>query len=229
LVDSVGHDWDHVAFDPESRLVVSPVPGKRTAENVRILVQDFKKRTGGRAMSLMTGDGYPAYREAILEAYGAVFVPPRTGRVGRPKNPYKVPAEDLLYATVHKTRRKGRVVKVETRLVFGTEEMLAVALEESPASGGVNTSYLERCNATARHMNGRESRKVYTFSRDRDVHEHAAWFTTVCYNFCHGHASLRAEVEPRRHEHRSPATAAGLADHIWSVAEIVGYQHLDTS
>jgi hypothetical protein len=41
--DRRGDDWDHVAFDPESRLVVSPVPGKRTAENVRILVQDLNQ------------------------------------------------------------------------------------------------------------------------------------------------------------------------------------------
>ena len=180
-------------------------------------------------MRLITSDEYPPYREAILAEYGVPFVPPHTGRPGRPKAPCKVPSKELLYATVHKTREKGRVVKVETRLVFGTEDMLAEALEESTVSGGVNTSYLERYNATARHMNGRESRKVYTYSKDWDMHERAAWFTTVCYNFCHDHASLRAEVEPGRYEHRSPAMAAGLADHIWSVAEIVGHQLLDTS
>lgn len=205
------------------------MPGKRTAENVRILVQDFKKRTGGRAMNLMTSDEYPAYEEAILAEYGVTFVPPRTGRPGRPKAPCKVPPKELLYATVHKTREKGRVVKVETRLVFGTEDMLVEALDESSVSGGVNTSYLERYNATARHMNGRESRKVYTYSKDWDMHEWAAWFTTVCYNFCHDHASLRVKLRPGHYEHRSPAMAAGLADHIWSVAEIVDYQLFDTS
>jgi hypothetical protein len=41
---------------------------------------------------------------------------------------------------VHKTREEGRVVDVETRLVFGTADMLAAALEESSVSGGVNTS-----------------------------------------------------------------------------------------
>ena len=49
-----GDNWDHVALDPEHRLVVSVVPGKRTAENVEALVQDFKERTEGRPMNLIT-------------------------------------------------------------------------------------------------------------------------------------------------------------------------------
>jgi hypothetical protein len=51
-----GDNWDHVAFDPEHRLVVSVVPGKRTEEKVRQLVSDFKTRTGGRFMNLLTSD-----------------------------------------------------------------------------------------------------------------------------------------------------------------------------
>ncbi len=179
-------------------------------------------------MNLMTSDEYPAYENAILEEYGVTFVPPRTGRQGRPKGPCKVPPEDLLYATVHKTRKKGRVVKVETRIVFGTQEMLAKALVKSSVSEKVNTSHLERYNATSRHMNGRQSRKVYTFSKDWDMHEWAAWFTTVCYNFCHDHASLKVK-KAGGYEHRSPAMAAGLADHIWSVGELVCYQIPDTT
>jgi len=65
-----GDNWDHVALDPEHRLVVSVVPGKRTAENVETLVQDFKERTEGRPMNLITSDEYKPYRGAILKAYG---------------------------------------------------------------------------------------------------------------------------------------------------------------
>ena len=83
--------WDHVAFDAESRLVVRvSCPGERTAENVVAVVGDFKRRTGGRVMDLITTDGYPAYEEAILDAYGETITPPRTGKRGRPKASYKV-------------------------------------------------------------------------------------------------------------------------------------------
>ena len=53
-----GDNWDHVAYDPEHRLVISVVPGKRTAKNVEKLMTDFKKRTAGRIMNLITSDEY---------------------------------------------------------------------------------------------------------------------------------------------------------------------------
>jgi IS1 family transposase len=85
-----GDNWDHVAFDPEHRLVVSVVPGQRTQGKVHRLVKDFRERTHGRLMNLMTSDEYPAYEAAILEAYGVEKVSPRTGRPGRPRKPIKV-------------------------------------------------------------------------------------------------------------------------------------------
>jgi len=79
-----GGNWDHVAYAPEHRLVVSVVPGKRTEDHSHRLVQDFQQRTGGRIMNLMTSDEYPAYKTAIFEAYGvAQAIPPRAGRDDR--------------------------------------------------------------------------------------------------------------------------------------------------
>ena len=54
-----GDGWDHVGIDPEHRLVVSVVVGKRTSEHVRDLIGDFKKRTQNRIMNLITTDEYP--------------------------------------------------------------------------------------------------------------------------------------------------------------------------
>ena len=79
-----------MAFDPEHRLVVSVVPGERTAESVQELVSDVKERLGGRAPELITTDEDSAYEGAILEAFGTEVVPPRTGKRGRPRKPYKV-------------------------------------------------------------------------------------------------------------------------------------------
>ena len=52
-----GDTWDHVAIDSESRLVISVVAGEQTAENVAALVEDFKRRTGGRLMDPITTNG----------------------------------------------------------------------------------------------------------------------------------------------------------------------------
>src|SRR6516225_3096705 len=72
-----GDCWDHVAFDPEHRLVVSVVPGERTAESVHELVDDVKGRLEGRAPCLITTDEYSPYEGAILEAFGEDVVPRR--------------------------------------------------------------------------------------------------------------------------------------------------------
>jgi len=85
-----GDTWDHVAFDAESRLVLCVVPGERTAENVVAVVEDFRRRTGGRLMDLITTDGDSADEDAILAASGETITPPRTGKRGRPRAPYKV-------------------------------------------------------------------------------------------------------------------------------------------
>ncbi len=84
-----------MAYDPEHRLVVAVVPGARDVEGTEALVAESRRRTGGRAMRLMTSDAYPAYEAAILDAYGETVVPPRTGRPGRPKGASKVPPADL--------------------------------------------------------------------------------------------------------------------------------------
>lgn len=79
-----GDNWDHVAVDGEHRPVLSTVPGKRSAEHVQELVDDVKRRTGGRVPRLITADGYAPYRRAILNAYGTRVVPGQTSKPGRP-------------------------------------------------------------------------------------------------------------------------------------------------
>jgi hypothetical protein len=99
--------------------VIAGVLGKRTARNVATLVDELRRRTGGRPLSLITTDEYAPYREAILKGYGETVTPPRTGRRDRPRKPYQVAPASLVYATVDKTRRKGRVVEVEPRWSSG--------------------------------------------------------------------------------------------------------------
>ena len=215
-----GDHWDHVALDPEHRLVVSVVPGKRTSENVRQLVGDFKKRTQGRMMNLITTDEYPAYETEILEAYGNTVAPQRTGKPGRPRrHPYKTPPDDLKYATVHKTREHGRVVKIDSRVVFGTVAAVMAALALSLVSKAINTAFVERHNGTDRNRNGRKVRKTYCFSKDWQVHEAVTYFTMYNYNFCWPVRTLRIKGSDGGWQKRTPAMAAGLADHVWPLSE----------
>lgn len=214
-----GDHWDHVALDPEHRLVVSVVPGKRTAEKAHAVVEDFQKRTGGRPMNLITSDEYKPYRGAILKAYGKRVVPRRTGRPGRPRGAYYKAPPGLKYATVHKTRKKGRVVKVDFRVVFGTAAAVKAALKSSAVSNKINTAFVERQNGTDRNRNGRKVRKTYCFSKDWDVHEAVTYFTMYTYNFCWPVRTLRQRDPDGHWNPRTPAMAAGLTDHVWSLWE----------
>jgi hypothetical protein len=198
------------------------VPGGRDVEGTEVLVGEFHRRTEGRTMRLMTSDAYPAYETAVLHAYGETVTPPRTGKPGRPKGPYKVAPEGLVYATVEKVTQKGRVVEILTRVVFGTMAAVAVALAGSRVSRSINTSFLERQHLTDRHHNARKSRKTYRFSKDWRYHEASPYFTLYSDNFCWPVRTLREPAEGRWRK-QTPAMAAGLADHIWSVYEWISF------
>jgi IS1 family transposase len=218
-----GDNWDHVAYDSEHRLVISVIPGKRTAKNVDKLVADFKKRTNGRIMNLITSDEYKPYKRAILKAYGKNTKVAHTGKRGRPKGSRRVPAKGLIYATVHKTRRKGRVVKINLRTVFGSKAEMETAIQVSAVSKTINTAFVERHNGTDRNRNARKVRKSYCFSKDWDIHNAMTYFTMFSYNFCWPVRTLRVQDRDDRWLSRTPAMVAGLTNHIWSLHEWSSY------
>jgi hypothetical protein len=189
--------------------VLSVVVGKRLAENAVLLLEDVSQRLGGRVPGLVTSAEYAAYPEALLAAFGEAVGPPRTGQPGRPAGPRLVPPEGLCHATVHKARAKGRVVAVQARVVLG----------ELPAGASVSPSYLERHNATDRHRHARTGRKTYRFSKDWDAREAVTAFTMYSDNFCWPARTLRERVGRGQWRQRTPAMAAGLADHVWSLEE----------
>jgi IS1 family transposase len=208
-----------VAIDAESRLVLAVVPGARDVESVEELIGEVKDRTGGEMLGLVTSDEYPAYETALLNAYGEEVETTTTGRPTRKMVAEKRPPSGMNYATVEKRREKGRVVEIVTRVVFGTMAAIQAVLAKSKARRRINTSFVERQNATDRHHNGRKVRKTYTFSKDWTVHEAMTYFTIYSYNFCWPVRTLREPIEEGRWRRRTPAMAAGLADHVWTMRE----------
>lgn len=217
--DPKGDWWDHVAYDPESRLVLAVVPGARDAESVEEVVGQYKRRTGGRVPDLATSDDDPAYETALLGAYGQEVMTTPTGMASRRMSPKKAPPPGMNYATVEKRREKGRVVEIVTRVVFGTMAAVQAALAKSTVSRWINTSFLERQNATDRHRNARKVRKTYTFRKDWRVHEAMTYFTMYSYNFCWPVRTLAERDHEGHWRRRTPAMAAGLADRVWTMRE----------
>ena len=208
----------HYLARPWFSLVIGP----RTQENAEALWDDVAERTDRVVPELITTDEHRVYAGAILATDGLATPVPRTGKRGRPPTPRLIPPRDVVYALVHKLRRKGRVVQVTIRRVFGTAHRLAQALARSGVSTHVNTSFVERFNATVRQHNSRKARKVYTFSKALEPHQAMSWFAMSYDNFCRPHLGLRVREDGRWHR-RTPAMAAGLSDHVWTLHEFLRY------
>jgi hypothetical protein len=185
------------------------VCGKRSATQILRLMRRVKKQLRDRPPRLVTSDEFASYATVLDLLW-------RRG-LGRSKR-----AGRLNYATVCKRRENGRVVEVQTRVVFGTEASVARALRQSSVSNAINTSFLERHNGTDRHRNSRKVRRTYRFSKDWNIHREVTYFSYYTYNFCWCVRTLRRRRRGRW-QHCTPAMSAGLADHPWSLREWLSY------
>ena len=114
-------------------------------------------------------------------------------------------------------------MEVTTRVIFGTAATVAAALEASAVSRTVNTAFVERHNGTDRNRNARKARKTYCFSKNWAVHEALSYFVLYRYNFCWAVRTLRAGTQGEGYRQRTPALAAGLTNHSWTLKEWLCY------
>jgi hypothetical protein len=100
---------------------------------------------------------------------------------------------------------------------------VAAALAGSAVSAAVNTVFVERQHGTDRNRNARKVRKTYCFSKDWGAHEAVSYFTLYSYNFCWPVRTLRQGSRRRGYHQRTPAMAAGLTDHVWTLQEWLSF------
>jgi len=179
---------------------------------------------------LITTDEYAAYFTVIVSTYGVrkedlEMTEAEKEEYGWDQMPAFYFPVEIAYATVHKEREQGRVVKVEQRIVFGTAEQVAEALAQGTTAPSINTSYVERWNGTQRNFNARKRRKTYCFSKELVFHIAVTWLCIVAYNFAWMPRTLRQRVhdEPPRYQYRTPAMVAGLVQVPWSLEQILRY------
>lgn len=87
-------------------------------------------------------------------------------------------------------------------------------LKGDPDPDRISTSYVERQNLTMRMGMRRFTRLTNGFSRKIENLAHAVSLHYMHYNFVRPHSALRERYP------RTPAMAAGKADHIWSLQEV---------
>jgi hypothetical protein len=181
---------------------------------------------------LFLTDGFRDYMTALLTHYGHWVQPPRRQGQGPWPKPHWMPLPQLLYAQVVKTTRRRRLVGVTHRVVFGTIEAVNQVL--SPLGWHINTSLVERVNLSLRQHVAAIGRRTSTLCKGEAGLRQQLVLYHVYYNFVLPHASLRQPLaEPvatkghgsaKQWRPCTPAMAAGLTAHVWSLKEVLLYR-----
>src|SRR6266478_4509428 len=219
--------WVWVAMDPESKLLLGLDVGDRTLAMAQRVVHHVVQVLAPDCVPLFLTDGFHAYLTALLTHYGHWVQSPRRQAQGPAPTPRWMPLPGLLYAQVVKTVRRRRLVDVKHRVVFGSLEAVEHLL--APLGWHINTAFVERINLTLRQHVAAVGRRVSTLCKGEDgLRQQLAVFHCY-YNFCLPHASLRQPLPQPTHGSGSamqgrpctPAMAAGLTDHVWTLREVL--------
>jgi hypothetical protein len=205
-----GAVWVATALCVFSRLLVwGAVSIERNSALVSEVVEQVKAAARPNQPILWATDGFRAWLSAILTVFRT---PVYTGKPGRP---HLGVWPDRQIVQVIKRYSGRTLTTVERRLVYGSQYAAeAIGFATQVGWGVFNTAYIERLNATFRTWMPFATRKTRTPAARRRRLEAAFFWTAVVYNFCHIHASLQA----------SPAMAAGLADSVWSIDQLLHYR-----
>ncbi len=140
----------------------------------------------------LTSDGHTTYLTAVDDAFG----------------------QDIDFAMLVKTYgQDGNPNKPETKYSPGKINGAGKhKVKGNPDRDHVSTSFVERQNLTMRMSMRRFTRLTNGFSKKVENHAHAVSLHYMHYNFCRKHQTLG----------ETPAQAAGVADHRWTIEELVG-------
>ena len=201
-------------LDTDSRLRAAHGIGKDETEASLRVFQTLQQRGHPDSPPPLITDGWGGIDDAILAVYG--LVPEYAGR-GRPPTCPK-PGQDWRYLQMVKQRDEhGRLLDVKLKAIWGNKAELIELL-------GKSTAYVERSNLTTRLFNARLTRKTLAFSKDLSMHQAAVTWEDAYYNLVRPHKSLRLRAPVEVHAKwtpRTPAMAAKLTDHIWTVKELL--------
>jgi IS1 family transposase len=221
--------WVWVAMDPVSKLLLAIDVGSRTLAMAQRVVHQVVQVLAPSCIPLFLTDGFKEYTTALLTHYGQWVQVPRRQAPGPAPKPRWMPLPELLYAQVVKTVRRRRLVGVKHRVVFGTIEAVNQVLR--PLGWQINTACVERINLSLRQHVAAIGRRVTTLCKGEEGLRQQLVLCQGYHNFCLPHASLRlplAELEStngtgsaKRWCLQTPAMAAGLTDHVWSLREVL--------
>jgi len=214
--------WLAMAIQVSTRLWLGGVVGPhRDRDLLRALLAHVRAGALCRPL-LFCVDGLSTYVKVIQHAFREALP---TGKPGRPR---LRPWDGIHIAQVIKRYQGRRVVGIIQRSYQGTTAQIQALIRATQGHGGSNTAYIERLNATFRARWAPLVRRTRAGVRQTATLQYGVYLVGTLYNFCTYHNSLRVELllphNQRRWLRRTPAIAAGITDHLWSVEELLWYQ-----
>lgn len=185
-----GDVWTFTAICADTKLVPSWLVGERTKYDAAYFLEDLAGRMAGRIQ--LSTDGHHMYDSSVRQAFGV----------------------DVDWAVIQKNYASDPSQaggKYSPAVCIGTKRR---PMKGEPDPARISTSYVERQNLTMRMGMRRFTRLTNGFSRKVENLAHAVSLHFMHYNFSRPHQSLKERYP------RTPAMAAGVADHIWSLEEI---------
>jgi hypothetical protein len=224
--------WVWTVMDPKRKLLVVVDVGSRTLARAQRVVHQGTQVLASAGIPLFLTDGLKDDGTALLAHFGHWRQPERRQAKGPMPKPRWMPLPELLYAQVVQSYRRRRIVGGKPRVVFGTQ----LAIEQVLATCGwpINTAFVERLNLDIRQCVAAIGRRVHTLCQgEAGLRDQLALFQTY-HNFVLPHASVRQPlpVPEVTNGHGSakvwrpctPAMAAGLTDHVWTLKEVLMFR-----
>jgi transposase-like protein len=210
--------WLAMAMMVSSRLwlggVISP---KRDLSLIQSLVDQVRVIALCRPL-LVAVDGLVSYVSAVQHAFRSPV--PRQGQPGRCS---LRPWSEVAIVQVVKQRAHASLTIVR-RIAQGSRQQIDRLLQVSQGGGQINTAFIERLNATFRQRLPWLARRCRQLARQPQTLQAGMFIVGCIYNFCTYHDSLRVSFYlakgGRRWLQRTPAIAAGLTDHLWTMEEL---------
>ena len=208
--------WMAMALAVPSRLWLGGVISKRRDGRLITTLVGVVRSCLKSLAVLVCVDGLASYVSAFLRVFRHKVQGSRGG-------PRLVVEPSLLIGQLLKRYSGKRLVEVVRRVVRGSVEAIQAVLTRTGTGQGINTSYIERLNATFRASLSGLVRRGRALWHQEGRLQAGMYLVGCAYNFCWEHDSLRlpAAGASRKWQGRTPAMAAGLTDHCWSLQELL--------
>jgi len=219
--------WIWLAVDAHTKIIAVLNIGPRTQAMAYAVVHALVKALAPDCLPVFTSDGLKLYFYALTAHFGSW-----AETIGRQTHQWQVHAE-LLYGQLTKHYHRRRLVRVERRALLGSLDQLTAALHAAGGSGKIQTAFVERLNLTVRQGVTELTRRTWGLAQSpAELLLHLQWWRAY-YHFARPHASLDEPLAepslrggrrlPQRYRRRTPAQAADITNHRWTIVELLSY------